>query len=102
MWAIIIAHTYSNWGGYMLAVQLPTYMKYILKFDVKSNAMLSAIPLLFSYVFTIIIAKVMDYLLNKKIITTTIARKISSFTAMVGNSIFFSLVSYVGNNMNLL
>ena len=36
VWAIIIAHTCSNWGWYMLLVKLPTYMRYILKFDIKA------------------------------------------------------------------
>ena len=36
VWAIIVAHTCSNWGWYMLLVKLPTYMRYILKFDIKS------------------------------------------------------------------
>ncbi|KAA0202905.1 hypothetical protein HAZT_HAZT012185, partial [Hyalella azteca] len=36
VFAIIVAHTCSNWGWYMLLVKLPTYMRYILKFDIKS------------------------------------------------------------------
>lgn len=39
-WAILIAHTCSNFGWYMLLVELPTYMKHILRFNigqVKSN-----------------------------------------------------------------
>lgn len=36
VWAIIVAHTCSNWGWYMLLVKLPTYMRYILKFDIKA------------------------------------------------------------------
>ena len=36
VWAIIVAHTCSNWGWYMLLVKLPTYMHAILKFDIAS------------------------------------------------------------------
>lgn len=36
VWAIIVAHTCGNWGWYMLLVKLPTYMRYILHFDIKS------------------------------------------------------------------
>lgn len=34
-WAILVAHTCSNWGWYMLLVELPIYMKSILNFDIK-------------------------------------------------------------------
>lgn len=36
VWAIIVAHTCNNWGWYMLLVKLPTYMRYILKFDIEA------------------------------------------------------------------
>ena len=33
-WAIVIAHTCNNFGWYMLLVELPTYMKQILRFNI--------------------------------------------------------------------
>ena len=33
-WAILIAHTCKNFGWYMLLVELPTYMKHILRFNI--------------------------------------------------------------------
>ena len=36
MWALIVAHTCGNYGGYMLLTQIPTYMKEVLKFDIKA------------------------------------------------------------------
>lgn len=36
VYAIIVAHTCSNWGWYMLLVKLPTYMRYMLKFDIEA------------------------------------------------------------------
>jgi hypothetical protein len=35
-WAILVAHCGQNWGFYMLLTQLPTYMKNVLGFDVKT------------------------------------------------------------------
>jgi ACS family sodium-dependent inorganic phosphate cotransporter-like MFS transporter 5 len=34
--AIFFGHSCSNWGTYLFLTSLPTYMKEILKFDVKS------------------------------------------------------------------
>ena len=36
VWAIIVGHTASNWGTYTLLTNIPTYMKEVLKFDIKS------------------------------------------------------------------
>lgn len=33
-WAILVAHTCNNFGWYMLLVELPSYMKHILRFNV--------------------------------------------------------------------
>jgi ACS family sodium-dependent inorganic phosphate cotransporter len=33
-WAIAVAHTCGNWGLYVFLVELPTYMKQILRFDI--------------------------------------------------------------------
>ena len=34
--AIFFGHSCSNWGTYLFLTSLPTYMKEVLKFDVKS------------------------------------------------------------------
>lgn len=36
MWAILIANACGNYGAYMLLTQMPSYMKEVLKFDIKS------------------------------------------------------------------
>lgn len=35
-WAILVGHTCGNYGLYMLLTQIPTYMKEVLRFDLKS------------------------------------------------------------------
>lgn len=34
--AIFVAHVCVNWGNYLFLTQMPTYMKDILQFDIKS------------------------------------------------------------------
>lgn len=45
-WAILVAHTCNNFGWYMLLVELPTYMKAILRFNISqvSDGELSLCP----------------------------------------------------------
>ncbi|XP_047476944.1 sialin-like [Penaeus chinensis] len=101
VWAIIVAHTCSNWGWYMLLVKLPTYMRYILKFDIKANAGLSAVPFLCMWIFTMLNANILDLLRSKGLITTTFARKFSTFVASVLPAICLVSVTYVGCNTDL-
>ncbi|XP_045116089.1 sialin-like isoform X1 [Portunus trituberculatus] len=101
VWAIIVAHTCSNWGWYMLLVKLPTYMRYILKFDIKSNAALSAVPFLCMWIFTMLLANILDALRSRGFITTTFARKLATFFASVPPSVCLIGVTYVGCNTDL-
>lgn len=101
VWAIIVAHTCNNWGWYMLLVKLPTYMRYILKFDIKANAGLSAVPFLCMWIFTMLLANVLDALRSRKIITTTFARKFSTVTASIPPAICLICVTFVGCNTDL-
>ncbi|XP_066288222.1 sialin-like [Branchiostoma lanceolatum] len=43
-WALIIGQLSSNWGNYFLLTQLPNYMKNVLRFDIRTNGLLSALP----------------------------------------------------------
>ncbi|XP_042207174.1 sialin-like isoform X2 [Homarus americanus] len=101
VWAIIVAHTCNNWGWYMLLVKLPTYMRYILKFDIEANAGLSAVPFLCMWIFTMILANVLDALRLRNMITTTFARKLSTFIASIPPAICLICVTFVGCNTDL-
>ncbi|XP_037942193.1 putative inorganic phosphate cotransporter, partial [Teleopsis dalmanni] len=43
---LIVVHCAHNWGFWTLLTQIPTYMKFILNRDIKSNALLSTLPYL--------------------------------------------------------
>jgi MFS transporter, ACS family, solute carrier family 17 (sodium-dependent inorganic phosphate cotransporter), other len=78
---ILIAHTCSNWGWYMLLIELPIYMKGVLKFEIKENAVYTATPFLTLWFFSMFISNTLDTLRNRNIITTTTARKIATLIA---------------------
>lgn len=95
---ILIAHTCSNWGWYMLLIELPIYMKGVLKFEIKENAVFTATPFLTLWFFSIFVSKTLDTLRNKGMMTTTTARKIATFIAsFVPMCCLFSLC-YIGCN----
>ena len=43
-WAILVANFGNNWGFHLLLTELPIYMETILRLDINSNALLSALP----------------------------------------------------------
>ncbi|KAL5286732.1 hypothetical protein ACFFRR_008004 [Megaselia abdita] len=57
-YSLIFVHCAHNWGFWTLLTEIPTYMANILKKDIKSNAVLSALPYfvmcLLCYVFSFI------------------------------------------------
>ncbi|GAB0094293.1 major facilitator superfamily transporter 3 [Sergentomyia squamirostris] len=81
--AILVAHTCSNWGWYMLLIELPFYMKQVLGFNIKENAMATAIPFLTMWLFSMAISKCLDTLRGRSMISTTTARKIATMFASV-------------------
>jgi ACS family sodium-dependent inorganic phosphate cotransporter len=79
--AILIAHTMNNWGWYMLLIELPFYMKQVLQFNIKENAVVTAVPFLTMWFFSMILSKSLDTLRARGKITTTFARKTATFIA---------------------
>ncbi|XP_011883367.1 PREDICTED: putative inorganic phosphate cotransporter isoform X2 [Vollenhovia emeryi] len=94
--AILIAHYCSNFGWYMLLIELPTFMNQILKFDMSSNAGLSSIPFLCMWLFTLILSKVLAILQEKRLITVTISRKIGTLFASLVPMVCLIQVSHIG------
>jgi hypothetical protein len=73
--SVFLAHSCSNWGTYLFLTSLPTYMKEVLKFDVKSNGALSAVPYLVFWLF-IISSGVIGDKMQSCGVSKTIVRKI--------------------------
>uniref|UniRef100_A0A6P7GY55 Sialin n=1 Tax=Diabrotica virgifera virgifera TaxID=50390 RepID=A0A6P7GY55_DIAVI len=93
--AILVAHTCSNWGWYMVLIELPMYMKNVLRFKISENAILTALPFLCMWLFSMILSKTLDTLRARKIITTTIARKTATGCASIVPMICFIALSYI-------
>lgn len=94
--AILIAHTCSNWGWYMLLIELPFYMKQVLKFNIKENAIVTAIPFLTMWFFSMALSKTLDSLRARGTITTTTARKIATLIASAIPMLCLLSLCYIG------
>jgi len=77
-WAIFVAHIGQCWGFYVLLTDLPTYMKTVLHFDLKSNSLLSALPYLAMWILSNVFSNIADALRTRKVINLQQTRKIFS------------------------
>lgn len=95
-YAILIAHICSNFGWYMLLIELPFYMKQVLKFNIKENAIATSVPFLAMWMFSMIISKTLDSLRQKGKINTTTARKIATLFASAVPMICLLILCFIG------
>lgn len=73
----------------------------ILKFKITENAVLTAIPFLCMWIFSILLSKALDTLRAKRIISTTFARKTATLTASIVPTICFVALCYIGCQRSL-
>ena len=95
-YGILIAHVCNNWGWYMILIELPQYVKQVLKFKIQDNATLTAIPYLTLWFFSMGLSKVLDSLRSKNIINTTMARKIATFCCSIIPAVCLFGLCYIG------
>uniref|UniRef100_A0A0B7A1X2 Sialin n=1 Tax=Arion vulgaris TaxID=1028688 RepID=A0A0B7A1X2_9EUPU len=96
VWGMAVAHFANNWGFYTLLTSLPTYMKNILKFDMKENGLLSAIPYAVCWVVQNLSGLTADYLRSHGYISTGNTRKLFNTLGTVIPGIMLIIVGYVG------
>lgn len=99
--AILVAHTCSNWGWYTLLIETSFYFKQVLHFNIKENAVVSAVPFLTMWFFSMALSKVLDALRARGSISTTFARKISTLIASVIPMVCLFILCYIGCHRNL-
>ncbi|XP_067010450.1 putative inorganic phosphate cotransporter [Anabrus simplex] len=76
MWSIIIVHCGQNWGFWTLLTEMPSYMSYVLKFDIKDNSLLSALPYLVSWIMSFFFSFAADYIQKKNWMSLAASRKL--------------------------
>ncbi|GJQ80124.1 hypothetical protein Trydic_g19405 [Trypoxylus dichotomus] len=94
-WAILVAHTCSNWGFYMLLVNMPLFMKQVLRFTMSQVMIYSAIPYFSMWIFSLFIGQTLDYLRKRKTINTTTARKVATLIASAPVAICLVILCFV-------
>ncbi|XP_035765259.1 sialin [Neolamprologus brichardi] len=96
LWAIIVTQMCSNWAYYTLLTSLPTYMDVILHFDLQSNGFLSSLPYLGSWLMAWASGVMADALIERRVFSVTVVRKIFTLVGLFLPSVFLAAVVYTG------
>ncbi|KAK7066420.1 hypothetical protein SK128_019270, partial [Halocaridina rubra] len=96
VWAIIICDMGNTFGLSLYMNQLPTYMKNVLGFSIKSNGVLSGLPFLSRYIGGIIASSSGDWLVGSGLLSIINTRRIFSAIAMLGPAVVLLGVAYSG------
>ncbi|KAK3891460.1 hypothetical protein Pcinc_004642 [Petrolisthes cinctipes] len=77
LWATIIHSFGNNWCIAFFFTQLPTYMRNVLGFSIKSNGILSALPFASRYVGSITWSTLVDFSISRNYISLLASRKLA-------------------------
>ncbi|KAL0883515.1 hypothetical protein ABMA27_016880 [Loxostege sticticalis] len=97
VWAIWCTHVGSVVAFVFFFSQAPTYIHYILKFDVKKSGLLSSLPYVASFITSLVYGSLSDCLTNRNILSLKSARRISNTYSQFGVAICFLAVSFTNN-----
>ncbi|XP_058815348.1 sialin [Topomyia yanbarensis] len=98
VWAIILTHGASVFGFFTVVNQLPTYMKYILNFNIKENGLLSSLPYFGKYAMAVMSSHLADHLRKTGALSTTATRKIFTAFAVMTPGFLMIVQVYMGEN----
>nr|XP_018914420.1 PREDICTED: sialin-like [Bemisia tabaci] len=101
VWAIAVAMFTEDLGFYTLLMQLPTFMKEMLNFDLAEAGLLSALPYVGSSLMMQIAGFFIDWV-RASYLTTKHARKFFLCTAFTCQAICIFIVSYMSTSVGVV
>lgn len=91
-----MAHVCFNWGWYTILIGASSYFEEVLDFNIKENA-IASVPLITMWLFSIILAKILEVLCRSEKLTTTVARKVATLIAFVVPMVCLLVLCFIGN-----
>ena len=88
----------QNYGYEFLMTELPTYMRQILRFSIKENGILSAVPYLGMWITSLLLSLVADWFISTNKFSITTTRKILNTIGQIGPAVALFFVSFTGCN----
>ncbi|XP_046326763.2 sialin-like [Haliotis rufescens] len=95
LWAIILAHMCNNWTNYTLITVLPTFMKEVLKFDIRQNGVISSLPYVCHSVLAVLAGQLADIVRARTRLGTTRVRKVWQNAAFLSVAVFLVATGFI-------
>ncbi|XP_072395447.1 putative inorganic phosphate cotransporter [Diabrotica undecimpunctata] len=95
-WALTAAAFGYVWGFWTLQSQMPMYLKYVMKFDIKSSGAIAALPYLMQFLAGYVFSFISDYLLGKNVWSIGTARKTMNLIGCLGPALALVLLQSGG------
>lgn len=102
VWAIVVSNVTSDWGAYTLLTNLPTYLNDVLKLDITSNGLYSALPYIVFWAMINFSGWLADFFREKKLLSTTMTRKTFDVFGKIIPAIMLIGLGYVNCSMPAL
>ncbi|XP_050437262.1 putative inorganic phosphate cotransporter isoform X2 [Adelges cooleyi] len=100
VWAVTISHAGHNCGFWLLLSEMPTFISSVLKFDIKSDGLVSALPYLAMWLCQFPVTYFSDIMNKKNVTSLTASRKIWNTIGMSGGAVGLITLAYMGENAN--
>ncbi|XP_076368097.1 putative inorganic phosphate cotransporter [Tachypleus tridentatus] len=97
----VFAHYGNSWGFCTILIDLPTYLKNILHFDIEQNGFLSALPYLCQFAIGCLAGYAVDLIYRKNWFRLTVLRKISNSFGFYGSALCLTAVTLADCNHDL-
>lgn len=94
--ALIAAQIGHDFGFFVMVTDLPKYFNDVLKFNIKKNAVFTALPYIFMWIISIVTGISADIMIKQKCMSITNARKLYTTIASFVPSVLIIGASYAG------
>ncbi|XP_060605670.1 uncharacterized transporter slc-17.2-like isoform X2 [Ruditapes philippinarum] len=91
----LIAHFAIAWSILMVLINIPLFLNEVLKFQVKSNGLYSAMPFIFLTISSVVCGKLSGVLIERKIIGHLATRRLFSTVSILGMATCLVCTGYV-------
>lgn len=95
LWASFVTHFCYNWSFFTVLINVPLFLKEVLKFDVKSNGLYSSVPYVFQIISSIGCGKMSVVMIKKKCLGHLATRRFFNTICMVGMAACLAGAGYI-------
>ncbi|KAL4224592.1 hypothetical protein ACF0H5_015291 [Mactra antiquata] len=95
MWASIAAHFCFNWSFFTVLINVPLFLKEVLKFEITSNGVYSSLPYVFQIVASICFSSLSEFIIKKHPSFHLLVRRTFNTTSLFGVAACLVAAGYV-------